>query len=103
MSSTAAPLASLVLLEIRLPRALLGLLVGMSLGLAGAAMQGLLRNPLAEPGVVGVSGCAAFGAVLAFYTGLSVTVALALPLGGIAGACSPSPCSHCSRGARRVP
>jgi iron complex transport system permease protein len=79
-------LASLVLLEIRLPRALLGLLVGMSLGLAGAAMQGLLRNPLAEPGVVGVSGCAAFGAVLAFYTGLSVTVPLALPLGGIAGA-----------------
>lgn len=79
-------LASLVLLEIRLPRALLGLLVGMSLGLAGAAMQGLLRNPLAEPGVVGVSGCAVFGAVLAFYSGLSVTVPLALPLGGIAGA-----------------
>ena len=79
-------LASLVLLEIRLPRALLGVLVGMSLGLAGAAMQGLLRNPLAEPGVVGVSGCAAFGAVLAFYTGLSVAVPLALPLGGIAGA-----------------
>jgi iron complex transport system permease protein len=79
-------LASLVLTEVRLPRALLGALVGASLGLAGAAMQGLLRNPLAEPGVVGVSGCAVFGAVLAFYTGLSAAVPLALPLGGIAGA-----------------
>lgn len=79
-------LASLVLLEIRLPRALLGLLVGASLGLAGAAMQGLLRNPLAEPGIVGVSGCAVLGAVLAFYSGLSVTLPLALPLGGIGGA-----------------
>jgi iron complex transport system permease protein len=79
-------LASLVLTEVRLPRALLGALVGTSLGLAGAAMQGLLRNPLADPGIVGVSGCAVFGAVLAFYTGLSVAVPLALPLGGIAGA-----------------
>jgi iron complex transport system permease protein len=79
-------LASLVLTEVRLPRALLGALVGASLGLAGAAMQGLLRNPLAEPGVVGVSGCAVFGAVLAFYTGLSAAVPLALPLGGMAGA-----------------
>jgi iron complex transport system permease protein len=79
-------LASLVLLELRLPRALLGILVGASLGLAGAAMQGLLRNPLAEPGIVGVSGCAVFGAVLAFYTGVSATVPLALPFGGMAGA-----------------
>ena len=72
-------------------------------GLAGAAMQGLLRNPLAEPGVVGVSGCAAFGAVLAFYTGLSVTVPWPCRWGASLGPCSPSPCSHCSRGARRVP
>jgi iron complex transport system permease protein len=49
-------------------------------------MQGLLRNPLAEPGIVGVSGCAVCGAVVAFYSGLSVTLPLALPLGGIAGA-----------------
>ncbi|MDX6749824.1 iron ABC transporter permease [Geminicoccaceae bacterium 1502E] len=77
---------SIILLELRLPRALLGGLVGASLGLAGAAMQGLLRNPLAEPGVVGVSGLAAFGAVVAFYTGLSARFAYALPLGGIAGA-----------------
>jgi iron complex transport system permease protein len=78
--------ARLILIELRLPRALLGLLVGGSLGLAGAALQGLFRNPLAEPGVIGVSGCAALGAVLAFYSGLSLQVPLALPLGGIAGA-----------------
>jgi iron complex transport system permease protein len=78
--------AALILVELRLPRALLGVLVGASLGLAGAAMQGLLRNPLAEPGIMGVSGLASFGAVLAFYTGLSARFALALPLGGIAGA-----------------
>lgn len=78
--------AALILVELRLPRALLGVLVGASLGLAGAAMQGLLRNPLAEPGIMGVSGLASFGAVAAFYTGLSARFALALPLGGIAGA-----------------
>lgn len=77
---------ALVLLEIRLPRALLGLLVGFSLGLTGAAMQGLLRNPLAEPGVVGISGMAALGAVGTFYSGLAGAFSLALPLGGIAGA-----------------
>lgn len=80
-------LETLVLLELRLPRTLLGVMVGASLGLAGAAMQGFLRNPLAEPGVIGVSSCAAFGAVVAFYSGLSLTFPLALPLGGIAGAC----------------
>lgn len=79
-------LEALVLMELRLPRALLGALVGFSLGIAGAALQGLLRNPLAEPGVIGVSGAAAFGAVLVFYFGLAGTLSLALPLGGIAGA-----------------
>ena len=78
--------AALILFDLRLPRTLLGLLVGASLGLSGAAMQGLLRNPLAEPGVMGVSGLAAFGAVVAFYTGLSAVFPLALPLAGIAGA-----------------
>lgn len=79
-------LAALVLAELRLPRALLGALVGFTLGLAGAGMQGLLRNPLAEPGVIGVSGTAALGAVVAFYSGLAGTLSLALPLGGILGA-----------------
>ena len=76
----------LVAFELRLPRALLGLLVGASLGLAGAAMQGLLRNPLAEPGLVGVSAGAALGAVITFYSGLTMVFSLALPIGGIAGA-----------------
>ncbi|MBK6596729.1 MAG: iron ABC transporter permease [Proteobacteria bacterium] len=75
-----------ILLEIRLPRTLLALLVGASLGMAGAALQGLLRNPLADPGVIGVSAGAAFGAVLAFYFGLSQSFSLALPLAGMAGA-----------------
>ncbi|WP_142849315.1 iron ABC transporter permease [Telmatospirillum sp. J64-1] len=77
---------ALVLTEIRLPRAVLGMLVGFSLGLTGAAMQGLLRNPLAEPGVIGISGMAALGAVAMFYSGLAGAFSLALPLGGIAGA-----------------
>ncbi|WP_035691737.1 FecCD family ABC transporter permease [Azospirillum halopraeferens] len=78
--------AAVILAEIRLPRALLGVGVGATLGLAGAALQGLLRNPLAEPGVVGVSPFAALGAVVAFYGGWAQTVPLALPIGGIAGA-----------------
>jgi iron complex transport system permease protein len=79
-------LAALVLVELRLPRALLGTLVGFSLGVSGAAMQGLMRNPLAEPGIIGVSGTAALGAVAMFYFGFAGTMTLALPLGGIAGA-----------------
>lgn len=78
--------AALILVELRFPRAAMGLLVGFTLGLAGAAMQGLLRNPLAEPGVLGISGSAAFGAVVVFYSGLAGAFSLALPLGGILGA-----------------
>lgn len=77
---------SLILFEIRLPRALLALAVGATLGLGGAALQGLLRNPLAEPGIIGVSNCAALGAVVVFYYGLSRTAWFALPLGGLLGA-----------------
>lgn len=77
---------ALVLIQLRLPRALLGACMGFSLGVSGAALQGLLRNPLAEPGVIGVSGAAAFGAVCVFYFGFSGAFALALPLGGMAGA-----------------
>jgi iron complex transport system permease protein len=72
--------------EIRLPRAILGALVGASLGLAGAALQGYLRNPLAEPSLVGASGGAALGAVLAIHLGLSSKFALALPAGALVGA-----------------
>lgn len=77
---------TLVMREIRLPRALLAVMIGASLGLAGAAMQGYLRNPLAEPGLIGISGTAALGAVLAIQTGISATFALGLPLSALAGA-----------------
>jgi len=60
-----------IVTEIRLPRVLLALLVGASLGLSGAALQGLLRNPLAEPGLLGVSASASLGAVLCLYFGLA--------------------------------
>lgn len=80
------PALALVMREIRLPRAVLGALIGAALGLAGAALQGYLRNPLAEPGLIGVSGSAALGAVLALYTGLAAAFPLALPLMGLAGA-----------------
>ncbi len=78
----AAPLVQ----EIRLPRVLLALAVGGSLGLSGAALQGLLRNPLAEPGVVGISASAGLGAVIALYFGLAAAWPPALPLLGMAGA-----------------
>ncbi|WP_436644016.1 FecCD family ABC transporter permease [Microbaculum sp. FT89] len=77
---------ALVMVELRLPRALLGLMVGFSLGATGAALQGLLRNPLADPGVIGVSGAAALGAVIAFYWGLAGFLSIGLALGGLAGA-----------------
>ncbi|MET4102154.1 iron complex transport system permease protein [Roseovarius sp. MBR-78] len=76
----------LVMREIRLPRAILGVMIGAALGLSGAALQGYLRNPLAEPGLIGVSGSAALGAVLAIHTGLAATLTLALPLAALAGA-----------------
>ena len=77
---------TLVMRALRLPRAVLGLLIGGGLGIAGAAMQAYLRNPLAEPGLLGVSGSAALGAVIALQTGLAAAVTLALPLAGLAGA-----------------
>ena len=74
---------TLVMQEIRLPRALLGVMVGVSLGMSGAALQGYLRNPLAEPGLIGVSSSAALGAVIAMQTGYAKTVAFTLPILGI--------------------
>ncbi|UWQ32112.1 iron ABC transporter permease [Leisingera sp. M527] len=77
---------TLVMREIRLPRALLAVIIGGGLGLAGAAMQGYLRNPLAEPGLIGVSSSAALGAVLAINTGLAASLTLGLPLAALSGA-----------------
>jgi iron complex transport system permease protein len=77
---------ALILSEVRLPRALLAAFVGGTLGLSGAALQGLLRNPLAEPGIIGVSNGAALGAVIVFYFGYASVGWFVLPLGGLLGA-----------------
>jgi len=77
---------SLIVVELRLPRTLLAILIGGGLALSGAALQGFLRNPLGEPGIFGISGAAALGAVLALYGGLTTLFPLALPLAGLAGA-----------------
>jgi iron complex transport system permease protein len=81
----AGDLGSLIIAELRLPRLVLGLLVGASLGLSGAVMQGYLRNPLADPGLFGVSSSAALGAVASLYFGVGVS-ALLLPGFALAGA-----------------
>ncbi|MAF62998.1 MULTISPECIES: iron ABC transporter permease [Pseudomonadota] len=76
----------LVVWQVRLPRALAALVAGGALGLSGAALQGLLRNPLAEPGVLGVSAMAALFATVALFYGLAALMPFALPLAAIAGA-----------------
>lgn len=86
MNHGKADTAWMIMREVRFPRTALAMLVGMTLGMAGAALQGFLRNPLADPGVIGVSPAASLGAVLALYTGLSTVMPLALPLMGIVGA-----------------
>ena len=75
-----------ILLRLRLPRAVLAALVGGALGLSGCTFQALLRNPLAEPYVLGVSGGAAVGAVVVFVTGIAATLSWTLPLGAFLGA-----------------
>lgn len=78
-------LRSMIVMELRLPRACIGALVGAALGMAGAAMQGYLRNPLADPGLFGVSSSAALGAVTSLYFGYAVS-ALLLPVFALVGA-----------------
>ncbi|MBB6469390.1 iron complex transport system permease protein [Aminobacter lissarensis] len=78
--------AIIIMREIRLPRALLGVMIGASLGLSGAALQGFLRNPLAEPGIIGVSATASLGAVVVFYTGIAGASIFVLPAGALVGA-----------------
>lgn len=77
--------AALILFELRLPRAALALAVGGGLGAAGAAMQGYLRNPLADPGLFGIAPGAALGAVVSFWTGYAASVWL-LPVFALIGA-----------------
>jgi len=78
--------ATVIARDIRLPRALLALVVGAALGASGAALQGLFRNPLAEPGVTGVTSSAGLGAVIALYFGLAAAAPVVLPGFAVAGA-----------------
>jgi iron complex transport system permease protein len=82
---TAADPRSIIIVELRLPRTMLALAVGAALGLSGAVMQGYLRNPLADPGLFGVSSGAALGAVLSLYFGFAAQAWL-LPGFALAGA-----------------
>lgn len=82
---TAADPRSIIIVELRLPRTVLAILVGAALGLSGAVMQGYLRNPLADPGLFGVSSGAALGAVLSLYFGFAAQLWL-LPAFALAGA-----------------
>lgn len=75
-----------ILFELRLPRTLLALMVGAALGLTGAALQGYTRNPLADPGVLGVSTMAALGAVMTFYFGAAGSAPWVLPGAAMVGA-----------------
>ena len=77
---------ALVVWQIRLPRALAAAMVGAALGMSGAALQGLLRNPLAEPGILGVSATSALFATFVLFFGLAGAGALMLPLAAIGGA-----------------
>lgn len=77
---------AVVVQSVRLPRMLLGVLVGAAFSMAGAALQGLLRNPLAEPSVIGVAPSAGFGAVIALYFGWTAITPFALPLAAMLGA-----------------
>lgn len=78
--------ASIIIRDIRLPRTLLAALIGATFGLAGASLQGLLRNPLAEPSLFGAPQAAAAAAAAIMAFGFATALSIAVPLGGIAGA-----------------
>lgn len=75
-----------IIVQIRLPQVLCGALVGGALALAGTMLQGLFRNPLAAPGLIGVTAGGAFGAVVAYHTGLAAASLMAVPASAFAGA-----------------
>jgi iron complex transport system permease protein len=87
---TWTPMQATIILQVRFPRVLMAALVGGGLALSGAVMQGIFQNPMADPGLLGVSSGAALGAVLALHLGLAVQHYLILPgcafLGGLAAA-----------------
>jgi iron complex transport system permease protein len=77
--------AGIIVRDIRLPRTLLAILIGATLGLSGAALQGLLRNPLAEPALFGAPQAAAAASSFMIAFGFASATSLAVPLAGIAG------------------
>ncbi len=85
LDPASTPNAAIILAELRLPRSLLALVVGAGLGAAGAAMQGYLRNPLADPGLFGIAPGAALGAVFSLYFGFAAAAWL-LPIFALIGA-----------------
>ena len=86
VSDQGDPLVRTILLDVRLPRVCAAALAGLALGASGAAMQGLLRNPLAEPGVMGVSSCAALFATACVYFGYAAAAPWLVPIASMAGA-----------------
>lgn len=86
LSGTASDPVNIIVRELRLPRVLLGIVIGAAMGISGAALQGVLRNPLADPGVVGVSASAALGAVIAIHLGLATIWPLFIPIFAMSGA-----------------
>ncbi|MEQ1687785.1 MAG: iron ABC transporter permease [Sphingopyxis sp.] len=82
------PIITTILFDIRLPRAFAAALTGAALGISGAAMQGLLRNPLAEPGTLGVSASAATAATAVVYFGLAASAPWLVPIASLIGACA---------------
>lgn len=80
------PAAAIIIADIRLPRVLAAAAVGAALGICGAALQALTRNPLAEPGILGVSAAATLGATATLYFGLAALSPWTLPFGAIAAA-----------------
>jgi len=77
---------SIIVWEVRFPRVLLAIMVGATLSICGAAMQGLLQNPLASPDLLGVGTAAALGSVLVLYFGIAHLAWFMLPLAGLSGA-----------------
>ncbi len=86
MAGIGTPGDTIVIWSIRLPRALAAFAAGAALGASGAALQGLLRNPLAEPGVLGVSATASLAATVALYYGAAAWTPWATPIAAILGA-----------------
>src|SRR5262245_36480033 len=83
---TGDPAAVIVVRDIRLPRTLLAILIGATFGFSGAALQGLLRNPLAEPALFGAPQAASVGASFVIAYGIAGATSFAVPVAGIVGA-----------------